>query len=77
MILEIISPDEQIYSGEVSSIIVPGIDGSMGILNNHAPMITTLKDGKVIIQGAEGEKEVEVKGGVLEVLKNKVVILAD
>ncbi len=78
MRLEIISPDEEIFTGEVSSIIVPAIDGSLGILDNHAPMITTLKEGAIeLIETSGSNKTIDVKGGVLEVLANKVVILAE
>ena len=78
MRLEIISPDEEIFTGDVSSIIVPAIDGSLGILNNHAPMITTLKEGVIeLIEASGSNKTIDVKGGVLEVLSNKVVILAE
>jgi F-type H+-transporting ATPase subunit epsilon len=78
MQLSIISPDEELYAGEVSYVGVPGIDGSMGILNNHAPLITTLASGQVLVRDDSG-KEVtfDVKGGVLEVMKNKVIILAE
>jgi len=76
--LEIISPDAEIFTGEVSSIIVPAIDGSLGILDNHAPLITTLKEGVIELKSKDGEDQsIEVKGGVVEVLKNEVVILAE
>jgi F-type H+-transporting ATPase subunit epsilon len=74
--LEIISPDEEIFTGEVSSIVVPAIDGSLGILDNHAPLITTLKEGDIELKG-DSDQVISIKGGVLEVLRNKVVILAE
>jgi F-type H+-transporting ATPase subunit epsilon len=77
MHLEIITPDKQIYSGDVSSVSVPGSAGRFQILNNHAPIISTLLNGKVKIKDKEGVKEFNVKGGVVENLKNKVVILAE
>ncbi len=43
MLLDIITPDSSLFSGEVSSIILPGIDGELGVLNNHGPLITALK----------------------------------
>lgn len=78
MHLDIVSPDKNIFSGAVKSIQLPGTAGSFGILNNHAPLISTLKGGKIKIKDSS-DKEVffEIKGGVVEVLKNKVVILAE
>ena len=77
MHLEIITPDKQIYSGEVTSVSVPGSAGRFQLLNNHAPIISTLLNGKVKIKDKDGVKEFNVKGGVIENLKNKVVILAE
>ena len=77
MLLEIITPDKKVYSGEVSSVSVPGAGGRFQMLNNHAPIISTLLNGKVKIKDKEGVKEFDVKGGVVENLKNKVVILAE
>ena len=77
MHLEIITPDKQIYSGEVTSVSVPGSAGRFQMLDNHAPIISTLLNGKVKVKDKEGVKEFDVKGGVVENLKNKVVILAE
>lgn len=76
MLLEIISPEKKLFSGEASSVTVPGSSGMFQVLNNHAPIISTLKKGTVKIETAEGEKSFEVNGGVVEVLNNKVVVLA-
>ncbi|MFC2111459.1 ATP synthase F1 subunit epsilon [Bacteroidota bacterium] len=78
MLLEIITPDETLYSGEVSLVQLPGIDGSFEILNNHAPLISALQKGKVkYIDSEEKTNFIEIKGGVIEVLKNKVLVLAE
>jgi len=78
MQVDIISPDKEIFSGEATFVGVPGVDGSMGILNNHAPLITTLRTGEVKVKDSKGNEECfEVKGGVLEVMDNKVIILAE
>ena len=77
MQLEIITPDKKVYAGEVSSVSVPGAAGRFQILNGHAPIISTLLNGKVKIKDKDGVKEFDVKGGVVENLKNKVVILAE
>jgi len=78
MKLEIISPDKSVFTGEVSLVQLPGIDGSFEILNNHAPLISVLKKGKIkVIDDQHKERFFEVNGGVIEVLKNKVLILAE
>jgi F-type H+-transporting ATPase subunit epsilon len=77
MHLEIITPDKELYSGEVTSIVVPGKEGSFGIMNNHAPIISTLKAGKIKVTDTQkNTQQFEIKGGVVEVSKNKVSVLA-
>lgn len=78
MKLEIITPDKKLFEGDVKSATFPGNEGSFGVLDNHAPMIATLKAGKVeIINDNNSKQEFAVKGGVVEVLKNKVIVLAE
>ncbi len=78
MKLEIITPDTKLYEGTVKSAIFPGNEGSFGVLDEHAPMIATLKAGKVVLIEENNSKvEFEVKGGVVEVLHNKVIVLAE
>ena len=77
MFLEIITPDKKVFAGEVSSVHVPGTLGQFQILKNHAPIISTLTAGKVKIKTASGVQSFEVKGGVVEVLKNKIIVLAE
>lgn len=77
MQVEILSPDKQLYQGEAVHVQLPGQDGSFGLLDNHAPMIAGLKEGTVKLKNAEGEQSFSIKGGVVEVLKNKVMILAE
>ncbi len=77
MNLEIITPDKTVFQGEVTSVTVPGKKGSFEVLNNHAPIISTLDDGKVIIRNNKDEKAFHIKGGVVEVLDNKVTVLAE
>lgn len=77
MKVEIISPDKLIFEGEANSLLLPGKDGSFGVLNDHAPIISSLTEGSVKLSTDEGEKSYEINGGVVEVLKNKVIILAD
>jgi len=78
MFLEIITPDKKIYSGDVEAIKLPGAEGSFGILNNHAPIIATLKKGTVKITDVKKQVEnFEINGGVVEVLNNKIIVLAE
>ena len=77
MHLEIITPDKKIFAGEVTSVSVPGKSGRFEMLNNHAPIISTLLNGKVKEKDKEGVKTFDVKGGVVEMLNNKVIILAE
>jgi F-type H+-transporting ATPase subunit epsilon len=77
MLLEIITPDKKVFSGEVVSVSVPGADGRFQLLNNHAPIISTLGNGKVKVKTTKETLEFNVKGGVVEMMKNKVVLLAE
>lgn len=78
MKIEIITPDSSIYTGEVRSVRVPGRKGSFQILKDHAPIISTLDAGTVIIVDDEGkEARFDIAGGVIEVKKNMIILLAD
>jgi F-type H+-transporting ATPase subunit epsilon len=78
MHLEIITPDKKVFEGEVAIVTFPGSDGSFQVLNNHAPLVSLLKDGVVEYKTTEkGSSQVAITGGVVEVLKNKVIVLAD
>jgi F-type H+-transporting ATPase subunit epsilon len=77
MYLEIITPDHKVFEGEVTSVSVPGKKGSFQMLNNHSAIISTLINGKVKIKTASDQKVFDVKGGVVEMLNNKIVILAE
>jgi F-type H+-transporting ATPase subunit epsilon len=78
MHLEIITPEKKIFEGEVSLATFPGADGSFQILNNHAPLVSLLKAGVVEYKTKEASRsQLKITGGVVEVLKNKVVLLAD
>jgi F-type H+-transporting ATPase subunit epsilon len=78
MTLEILTPDKTVYEGEAVSVNLPGALGFFEILNNHAPIISTLEDGKVIVRKGGGREDVYfIKGGVVEASHNKVVVLAE
>jgi F-type H+-transporting ATPase subunit epsilon len=73
MNLEIITPDKKVFSGEVSVVTLPGTDGSFQILKDHAPIVSTLGKGTL----AADKQEFTIDGGVVEVLNNKVLVLAE
>lgn len=78
MKIEIITPDSRIYSGDVRSVRVPGKKGSFQVLKDHAPIISTLDHGPVIIEDDQGMViRYEISGGVVEVKKNRIILLAD
>lgn len=96
MILEVITPEKEIFKGEVDAVQFPGINGSFQVLENHAPIISALSAGtiKVDLKNADqkfddlsGEIEndksndkvirLTVKGGVVELRNNRIIVLAD
>lgn len=93
MILEIVSPESKLFQGEVTSVSLPGVDGSFQILNHHAPIVATLKKGEVKIAAPSFKPEKEVaekfhkindqtytlaiESGTIEMKDNKVIVLVD
>ena len=77
MMLEIITAERQVYSDEVDMVIAPGVDGQLGILPKHAPLMTILKPGELTIRKDGEDTYVAVSGGFMEVLGNRVSVLAD
>lgn len=77
MQLEIITPDKTIFDGEVESATFPGSKGSFQVLKNHAALISSLDKGKVIFNTNGNKQEIVINGGVVEVLNNKIILLAE
>lgn len=78
MYLEIVTPDNKVYTGEVKLVQVPGTDGSFEVLKNHAPIISTLNAGKVkVVEEDDSEKFFDISKGVIEVNRNKIILLAE
>ena len=77
MLLEIYTPDSKVFEGQVDTATFPGSKGSFQVLNNHAALISTLEKGKVVYKNKNIENELIIGGGVVEVLNNKVVLLAE
>lgn len=77
-LLTIVTPEKIFYEGEVTSLIAPGSEGYLGVLTNHAPLITGLVPGKLTVKdGSDQEVHLAISAGFLEVFKNEVTILAD
>lgn len=92
MHLEIVTPEEILLSGEVRSVVVPGVDGSFELLDNHAPIVSLLQEGFVQIQGdlrleerierkfardTNNNLRIKIKGGVVEMKDSKAIVLVD
>jgi F-type H+-transporting ATPase subunit epsilon len=77
MRLEIITAERQVYSDDVDVVVAPGIEGELGILPRHAPLMTALQPGELLIRKNGEESYLVVTGGFMEVLGNRVTILAD
>jgi len=77
MQLDLITPEKMAFSGEAISIILPGIGGTFEILDHHAPLVGALKSGNVRIKTKDEELTIGITAGVVEVLNNKVSLLAD
>lgn len=78
MHLEIMTPEKKVFEGNVSIATFPGSDGSFQVMDNHAPLISLLKEGPVEYKSKDaGNQSLTITGGVVEVLKNKVILLAD
>lgn len=78
MHLEILTPEKKIFEGDVTIATFPGEDGSFQVMDNHAPLIGLLKEGVVEYKSTKADSgNVTITGGVVEVLKNKVILLAD
>ncbi|MBC7440002.1 MAG: F0F1 ATP synthase subunit epsilon [Flavobacterium sp.] len=93
MTLEIVSPENKLYSGEVTSVTVPGVDGSFQILNHHAPIVAILTKGEIkiasdnfnfgkdveekFVKGNDQKFHLSINSGTLEMKDNKIIILVD
>ena len=74
---EIVSQDRMVWEGNADIVILPGVAGEMGILPNHAPLLTNLKLGVLTVRTAQDEQHFTVAGGVVEVQPNLITVLAD
>ena len=78
MKLEIITPSSTLFTGEVSLVQLPGIDGLFEILKSHAPLVSALKEGRVKVVDDQNETQYfDIRGGVVEVSHDKILLLAE
>ena len=75
--LDIVTAERSVFSGEVDSIIAPGVEGELGILPRHAPLLTMLQPGDLRVRVGADVHDIVVSGGFIEVLPDHVVVLAD
>ncbi|MDH5366322.1 MAG: ATP synthase F1 subunit epsilon [Cyclobacteriaceae bacterium] len=77
MYLEIVTPDKKVFEGEVKVATFPGTDGSFQVLNNHSPLISSLTKGVLSYEDKDRLYELKIDGGVVEVLHNEIIVLAE
>ncbi|MEW6375340.1 MAG: F0F1 ATP synthase subunit epsilon [Thermodesulfobacteriota bacterium] len=75
--LEIVTAERMVYSDEVSVLVAWGVEGQLGILPHHAPLMTMLQPGDLLIRKDKEEEYLAITGGFLEVRPDKVIVLAD
>ncbi len=75
--LDIVTPEGELFTGEVDSILAPGYKGQLGILPHHAPLITVLDEGELVARQGEEEMVFAIYGGYMQVLPDRVIVLAD
>ncbi len=78
MVLEILTPEKKIFSGDVYGVQLPGIDGSFEVLERHAPLISALKAGKLkILKDKNVTSSYDIQSGFVEVLNNVTSVLVE
>lgn len=77
MRVTVISPEAAVFDGEADAVVAPAFDGKLGILSNHAPLMTTLGTGTLVVRTGGTERRFHVQGGFLQVVKNRVRVLAE
>ncbi len=77
MYVEIITPDKKVFEGDAVSTTFPGTDGSFQVLKDHAPLISSLGKGPVTVKTDSGSEAYNISGGVVEVMNDKVIVLAE
>ncbi len=73
----VLSPERPVFEGEASAVVAPAYDGEVGILPRHAPFMTLLGEGRLVVRCREETREFKVKGGFLQVRQNTVRVVAE
>lgn len=74
---QILTPEGSLFEGEVTGVQMPGALGRFEVKANHAPIVSTLEEGSVVVRKADGEVNYTISGGFVEVAKNKLTLLAE
>jgi F-type H+-transporting ATPase subunit epsilon len=77
LLLEIVTPERQVFSDEVDEVVCPGVEGELGVLPHHAPLLTTLGFGELRIKRGGEDEFFAIAGGFLQVRPDKVVVMAE
>ena len=77
MQVTVISPEASMFDGEADAVVAPAFDGEVGILPNHAPFMTLLGEGKLVVRRGESASRFHVRGGFLQVVDNRVRVVAE
>lgn len=75
--IEIVTAESVVYEDDVEIVVIPGIEGQLGILPHHAPLLTALQPGELVVRKEGEETAIAVSGGFVQVLDDKVIVLAD
>ncbi|MFY0698977.1 MAG: hypothetical protein JXR11_14050 [Balneola sp.] len=76
-IAQILTPEGSLFEGDVTGVKMPGTQGSFEVKANHAPIVSTLEEGDVLVRKSEGETNYKISGGFVEVAENKLTLLAE
>lgn len=75
--IEIVTAESVVYEDDVEIVVIPGVEGQLGILPHHAPLLTALQPGELVVRKEGEETAIAVSGGFVQVLDDKVIVLAD
>ncbi len=75
MYLEIVTPEENLFSGEIDLVQLPGVEGSFELMKNHAPIISALKKGKIKVKADDKISTFDIDGGIIECHDDNVIVL--
>jgi F-type H+-transporting ATPase subunit epsilon len=77
MRVTVLSPERTVFDGHAEAVVAPAFDGEVGILPRHAPFMTLLGEGRLVVRAAEGERHFRLRGGFLQVEDDVVRVIAD